>query len=273
MSRRYLHPGPIDSSLLTFQVHHLSESVWANREYNSLLHCAHYASAACRNVVSNDRIDRLLREAGFLAITRLGYMKLDHHLITALVERWRPEVALSTLMACKAATSNHTYTTYRDELDRCRVDNFVWMSYHIDALPEFSRDGQHIWTARVPLLYFFAVEWHYPDRVCRQFEGYQEILASVEYDHQLHKYDGRQRSEQWDIFHYEFVQMWEQRNERVTTIARHTPLGPFVSPLYDHWFYRYGRRLIGNLNHHQSEGYLQTAPSYIATVKVINFTL
>nr|GMD56019.1 serine/threonine-protein phosphatase 7 long form homolog [Ipomoea batatas] len=358
MSRRYLHPGPIDSSLLTFQVHHLSESVWANREYNSLLHCAHYASAACRNVVSNDRIDRLLREAGFLAITRLGYMKLDHHLITALVERWRPEVhafhlplgevtiilqdvevllglkvdgrpvigkidqsnlvrftqienllgftpnqddfnttvlkitsleahvaafdmgvandeqceqyvALSTLMACKAATSNHTYTTYRDELDRCRVDNFVWMSYHIDALPEFSRDGQHIWTARVPLLYFFAVEWHYPDRVCRQFEGYQEILASVEYDHQLHKYDGRQRSEQWDIFHYEFVQMWEQRNERVTTIARHTPLGPFVSPLYDHWFYRYGRRLIGNLNHHQSEGYLQTAPSYIATVEAL----
>nr|GMC68115.1 serine/threonine-protein phosphatase 7 long form homolog [Ipomoea batatas] len=93
MSRRYLHPGPIDSSLLTFQVHHRSESVWANREYNSLLSCAHYASAAaCRNVVSNDRIERLLREAGFLAITRLGYMKLDHHLITALVERWRPEV-------------------------------------------------------------------------------------------------------------------------------------------------------------------------------------
>lgn len=109
--------------------------------------------------------------------------------------------------------------------------------------------------------------------MCRQFGGYQEIPASVEYDHQLHKYDGRQRSEQWDIFHYEFVQMWEQRNERVTTIARHAPLGPFVSPLYDHWFYRYGRRLIGNPDHHQSEGYLQTAPSYIATVKVINFTL
>nr|GMD97137.1 serine/threonine-protein phosphatase 7 long form homolog [Ipomoea batatas] len=102
------------------------------------------------------------------------------------------------------------------------------MPYHIDALPEFSRDGQHIWTVRVPLLYFFAVEWHYPDRVCRQFGGYQEIPASVEYDLQLHKYDGRQRSEQWDIFHYEFVQMWEQRNERVTTIARHAPLGPFV---------------------------------------------
>nr|GME08042.1 serine/threonine-protein phosphatase 7 long form homolog [Ipomoea batatas] len=92
MSRRYLHLGPIDSSLLTFQVHLRSESVWANREYNSLLHCAHYASATCRNVVSNDRIDRLLWEARSLAITRLCYMKLDHHLITALVERWRPEV-------------------------------------------------------------------------------------------------------------------------------------------------------------------------------------
>nr|GMD70671.1 serine/threonine-protein phosphatase 7 long form homolog [Ipomoea batatas] len=143
------------------------------------------------------------------------------------------------------------------------------MPYHIDALPEFSHDGQHIWTARVPLLYFFAVEWHYPDRVCRQFGGYQEIPASVESDHQLHKYDGRQKSEQWDIFHYEFVQIWEQRNERVTTIARHAPLGPFVSPLYDHWFYCYGRRLIGNPDHHQSEGYLQTAPSYIAMVEAL----
>nr|GMC57986.1 serine/threonine-protein phosphatase 7 long form homolog [Ipomoea batatas] len=63
--------------------------------------------------------------------------------------------------------------------------------------------------------------------------------------------------------------MWEQRAERLTIIAPHALLGPTASPLYDHWFYRYGRRLIGNPDHHQLEGYLQTAPSYIATVEAL----
>nr|GLL19821.1 uncharacterized protein LOC109176337 isoform X1 [Ipomoea trifida] len=63
--------------------------------------------------------------------------------------------------------------------------------------------------------------------------------------------------------------MWEQRAERLSIIAPHALLGPTASPLYDHWFYRYGRRLIGNPDHHQPEGYLQTAPSYIATVEAL----
>ena len=36
-------------------------------------------------------MERLLRQAGFLGVARIRQIKLDHHLISALVERWRPE--------------------------------------------------------------------------------------------------------------------------------------------------------------------------------------
>ena len=37
------------------------------------------------------RVARFLEIAGLLDITRVGFIQVDHHLITALVERWRPE--------------------------------------------------------------------------------------------------------------------------------------------------------------------------------------
>jgi hypothetical protein len=39
----------------------------------------------------NDRIRLLVEQAGFLVCAQLGWMRLDWSLITALVERWRPE--------------------------------------------------------------------------------------------------------------------------------------------------------------------------------------
>nr|GMC60241.1 serine/threonine-protein phosphatase 7 long form homolog [Ipomoea batatas] len=117
------------------------------------------------------------------------------------------------------------------------------MPYNVDALPVCCRAGQIVWTARVPLLFFYAVEWHYPDRVLRQFGGYQDIPMYVEYDYNLHKLDGRTRNENWDVFHQAYVALWEDRGVR--------------------------RRLIGNPDHRQAEGYLQTAPSFIATVEAL----
>ena len=37
------------------------------------------------------RILPLLRASGFYGVARLGFIQLDWHLITALIERWRPE--------------------------------------------------------------------------------------------------------------------------------------------------------------------------------------
>ena len=37
------------------------------------------------------RIVPCLRQTGFYGLSQIGFFQLDHHLITAMVERWRPE--------------------------------------------------------------------------------------------------------------------------------------------------------------------------------------
>ena len=36
-------------------------------------------------------IESLLTHIGFANVEKLRHFKIDHHLVTALVERWRPE--------------------------------------------------------------------------------------------------------------------------------------------------------------------------------------
>nr|GMC66422.1 uncharacterized protein LOC109172328 [Ipomoea batatas] len=79
MSRNYLHPRLLDSSLLTYQVHHRSESVWANREYKAQLSCVHYARNAFRNFRTNERVQQLLCEAGG-SVLILGLLPQTTHI-------------------------------------------------------------------------------------------------------------------------------------------------------------------------------------------------
>nr|GMD83727.1 serine/threonine-protein phosphatase 7 long form homolog [Ipomoea batatas] len=109
---------------------------------------------------------------------------------------------------------------------------------HFQIGPFVRGPRQAIWTARVPLLFFYAVEWHYPDRVCRQFGGYQDIPSHVEYDHNLHKLDGRTKNEDCGVFHHAYVALWENRTHQLVPIGTHSPLGPYVTLAYEHWFYR-----------------------------------
>nr|GLL37542.1 hypothetical protein Saspl_014046 [Ipomoea trifida] len=245
MSRSYLHPGPIDSSLLTYQVHHRSESVWANAGFNSLLNCAHYASAAYR-VVTDDRIERLLRQSGFYGVTRLGYMKLDHHLITALVEHWRPEV--------------HAFHLPFGEVTITLQDVEVLLGLKVDGRPVIGKMDQSIVIrfAQIETLLGFTPTANDFNSTTIKISSLDRHVATFQVE--------TATDEQCE---HQYVLMWEQHSERLTIIAPHAPLGPTASPLYDHWFYRYGRRLIGNPDHHQPEGYLQTAPSYIATVEAL----
>nr|GMD39314.1 serine/threonine-protein phosphatase 7 long form homolog [Ipomoea batatas] len=227
MSRNYVHPGPFDSSLLTFQVHHRSESVWANQEYKAQLSCVHYARGAFRNMRMNDRVEELLRQSGFITITCLRHMKLDHHLITALVERWRPEVHafhmpfgevtitlqdVEVLLGLKIDGRPLIGKIEKNKGDRslCRVARFdqsvvggcliLLQLWAWERLP-FTRPG-----GVLPVLQNDAP---YAARVCRQFGGYQDIHSHVEYDHNLYKLDGRTKNEDWGVFHHAYVALWE----------------------------------------------------------------
>src|SRR5262249_31018110 len=66
----------------------------------------------------------------------------------------------------------------------------VWDPYVVfmDSLPGYCRAGVDVWRTRVPLIYFYIVKQYYPDRVLRQFGGFQSIpdpLANMRALHEL----------------------------------------------------------------------------------------
>ncbi|XP_065880821.1 serine/threonine-protein phosphatase 7 long form homolog [Euphorbia lathyris] len=86
----YMQPGPLDTSVLTLQRVHRSEAVWHDKVEKSVLHCRRAGSVAHTREIDS-RIVPYLEQAGFYGVARLGFIQLDWQLISALVERWRPE--------------------------------------------------------------------------------------------------------------------------------------------------------------------------------------
>ncbi|XP_031101831.1 serine/threonine-protein phosphatase 7 long form homolog [Ipomoea triloba] len=69
---------------------------------------------------------------------------------------------------------HHVIRAYRNQLDRVNQQMFVFEPYNalFPQLPDYCTADQAIWTARVPLIYFYIIEHYYPDRFCRQFSRF-----------------------------------------------------------------------------------------------------
>ncbi|KAK4491786.1 hypothetical protein RD792_002562 [Penstemon davidsonii] len=85
-----LHPGPIDDSILTLQNHHRSTEIWNGQDFEPLT-CRRCDGHFWRLGALDPRVQQMLLKAGFYGVCKAGRIRLDHALITALVERWRPE--------------------------------------------------------------------------------------------------------------------------------------------------------------------------------------
>uniref|UniRef100_A0A9I9E3X9 Aminotransferase-like plant mobile domain-containing protein n=1 Tax=Cucumis melo TaxID=3656 RepID=A0A9I9E3X9_CUCME len=85
-----MDPGPVDDSHLYLQATHRSQSIW-DISSTVVLSCRRREAASQRTIPFDQRIAPYLEAAGFLGVSQVGFMQLDWHLITALVERWRPE--------------------------------------------------------------------------------------------------------------------------------------------------------------------------------------
>ncbi|KAL8120187.1 hypothetical protein AgCh_017363 [Apium graveolens] len=85
-----LKPGPRDTSILYLQSEHRSSTIWNVGGGNVL-------RTRVRNLNSNrfpslhPRMVPLLTDVGFDGVARLTRIQTDWSLVTALVERWRPE--------------------------------------------------------------------------------------------------------------------------------------------------------------------------------------
>ncbi|CAH9101989.1 unnamed protein product [Cuscuta epithymum] len=71
---------------------HRADNVWKTEESRDLkLRCITYPKSAKDDGERDPRVVQLLRASGFQGAERVVQIKIDHGLITALVERWRPE--------------------------------------------------------------------------------------------------------------------------------------------------------------------------------------
>ncbi|KAJ9175281.1 hypothetical protein P3X46_013851 [Hevea brasiliensis] len=87
--RDYIMPGPIDQELLRLQAQHRSEGIWNGTVEHEVLTCRRQGNIL--HIDIDDRIVPHLCDFRFISIARLGFFSLDWHLISAFVERWRPE--------------------------------------------------------------------------------------------------------------------------------------------------------------------------------------
>lgn len=83
----YLAPGPIDKSLLTLQESHISEVVWSEAHEDVSFRSRHNFWAR----VPADPVLQIIRNTAFRHVVDITTTDINNHLITALVERWRPE--------------------------------------------------------------------------------------------------------------------------------------------------------------------------------------
>ncbi|KAF1891149.1 hypothetical protein Lal_00001290 [Lupinus albus] len=81
----YIGPGPINTSLLRLQSNHISNNVWNGEEstfrvrYNFWQH------------LPSEPVLEVIRNTAFSNILEIERVNINNHLITAMIERWRPE--------------------------------------------------------------------------------------------------------------------------------------------------------------------------------------
>ncbi|XP_019430208.1 PREDICTED: serine/threonine-protein phosphatase 7 long form homolog, partial [Lupinus angustifolius] len=81
----HIGPGPINPSLLTLQKNHVSTNIWNGGEVTFRARYNFWQKLPSAPVLE------VIRNTAFGHIHDIGTIEINNHLITALVERWRPE--------------------------------------------------------------------------------------------------------------------------------------------------------------------------------------
>ncbi|KAK4487505.1 hypothetical protein RD792_005851, partial [Penstemon davidsonii] len=140
----------------------------------------------------------------------------------------------------------HVLRVYRDQLDQLTEDQFVWQPYHLEELPAICLQGQHRWMSKVPLICFEKVEWHFPDRVLRQFGMLQGIPDPCDTIRDLHTIDRRgKRHVDWARWHEQYINLWINYQNFVVNGDFGVEHMDYNHP-YMIWYRSITRMIIGN---------------------------
>ncbi|KAE8784218.1 mutator protein [Hordeum vulgare] len=140
-----------------------------------------------------------------------------------------------------ASEVNLLYKQYTNEMDSLTPEQVEWEPYgvgtnfggaHTFELNPLCVQERHLWLMRCPLICNWAVEFHLPHRVMRQFGYFHPHLPEwVDTDTQLHRLDRRRQRKikDWQKHHKSYVFMFEQSVQATSSIQRtqyrqHCPL-------------------------------------------------
>ncbi|GAV82281.1 LOW QUALITY PROTEIN: PMD domain-containing protein, partial [Cephalotus follicularis] len=150
----------------------------------------------------------------------LQYPLFDDNINPSLGACWVPKRAILDLK------NLGTLAQYRGKFDKLTEEQVIWTPYpnvHLDLAWYQCRQDSYIWRSRVRLICFAYVEWHYPDRVVRQFGLGQHIPLPCNTDLTLHTYDGRDHpNTAWIDIHRQYITQWNKRHSCVVMVYRPT---------------------------------------------------
>ncbi|XBH99701.1 hypothetical protein VPH35_128958 [Triticum aestivum] len=154
----------------------------------------------------------------------------------------RPTLAYYWEQVTVYTGSSHVqYKCYMNELDTLTAEQVYWLPYVEDRdfdLNEMCTRDSHLWRARCPMICFFAVEWHFVDRVARQFGRRQgiPIEESKEEMLSLHWFDRRNNQDisDWANKHRAWIEIWNQRGTLVQSENR--PHNQSAYQKYQVWY-------------------------------------
>ena len=89
-SSRVIRLEPEDASLLTMQETHISQYIW-NGHHDRVLVIRGKSFVRKRDKQIHVQIIPYLEQAGFIEVAKFEFFQIEHMLIFALVEHWRPE--------------------------------------------------------------------------------------------------------------------------------------------------------------------------------------
>ncbi|KAL5153882.1 Serine/threonine-protein phosphatase 7 long form [Glycine soja] len=136
--------GPIDSDVLWMQPKHVSEHVW-NGEPDRKLHIRRAVPTYQGEEQIPEEIVPLLRQCGFYWIMRMRYLKINAALISAFIERWRPETHMFHLRCGEATITLQDVSVllglHSDGAPLIGSTNLVWADLCEELLGEGETEG------------------------------------------------------------------------------------------------------------------------------------